>query len=184
MSDLKCLPSDQPDSHRSHSILGEFDGYCISLWTDFWLILLSNKLNLGRQKQGCGWKNTPRIQALLFVFWSLQVLQSCRQTWRTWPKSWIAARASPSWSTNSLSRARSSPRWESLFFAPLSDFDWHTDNTIFLNGVFNIFFPYPMCPISRFPLLVICRMKIHLGTFKHTVDILRNVAQFGTLQES
>lgn len=50
-----------------------------------------------------------------YFFLSSQALQSCKQTWQIWPRSWIAARASPFWNTNSLSRAHSSPRWETLF---------------------------------------------------------------------
>lgn len=72
--------------------------------------------SLRSQKQE-RFQNCPRIQALFrFVFLSFQALQSCRRIWQTWPRSWIAARASPFWSTNSLSHARSSPRWENLFF--------------------------------------------------------------------
>lgn len=108
----------QADSQRSHSSLGEFDGYFISMWTDFRLILLSNKLSLKSQKEDCGLKTVPGFKPFwVFLFFlSFQALQSCRRTWQTWPRSWIAARASPFWSTNSLSHAHSSPRWERLFF--------------------------------------------------------------------
>lgn len=60
------------------------------------------------------------------------------------------------------------PQGEEAYFSPLSDFDWQTDNTIFLNGV--LIFSFPL-HVPFFSLLVICRMKIHLETFKHTVDI-------------
>ena len=46
----------------------------------------------------------------------------------------------PLFGVQTVCHAHVLPQGEKAYFSPLSDFDWHTDNTIFLNGVLVFFF--------------------------------------------
>lgn len=115
---------------------------------------------------------SPFFFPLLIFFLSSQALQSCKQTWQIWPRSWIAARASPFWSTNSLSRARSSPRWETLFLT------WYLISPGRLTiPFFSLGLSYFYPSVDAFHIFYLLnyagfflkkREKNHLGTFKHS----------------
>lgn len=58
------------------------------------------------------------------------------------------------------------PQGEKAYFFPC-----YLISTGTLTYHFSLWGLSTLCPISDFPLFVICRVKIHLGTFKQTVDV-------------
>lgn len=71
------------------------------------------------------------------------------------------------------------PQGEKHFFSLLSESAWQTDTAIFLTGGFHIYItPCPPLSFKDFPLLVICTIQIHLGIFKHKVNVEQSWLSF------